>query len=696
MTATITSAAPNTILLGTNDNSTQPLVPEAEVLPTHLPKIYLYTQKGPSDPQLVSGASAVQMYGAASFDERGPFSTHATVLFNKVNAQANAVMIERVIPADAGDPSSIRISLDLLPKLVPLYERNVDGSIKLDSAGLPVTTGTTTAGYMAKWTAKEITRNQAGEDQFGLGTQGPGNQTDGATQSVSYPIADLRISSQGSWGKNVGIRMWAPTAVGTSPLDSRQIVNEKVYPFRMACVQRTSDIVTPTVIETQSAEQYVTVCFKPDTIDRNYAQELYVGDVFLRAYQNLEDQSLPPQYGPFGEFHLYDNQVKTVLDMVYAKELPFAEEGMSDFTGEDDEEYRFNLLSGVSSQNVPYHSYLLVTGASDSVRMSDISTIYGMGGSDGTMSEAAFSVQVAAKVVDYINPNSILQNTAKYPESIIYDSGFTLDAKKALCSFIGERKDTAVVLATHDVLGPPMTASQESSMAIALRTMLQLYPESEYFGTATMRGMIIGRSGKLIGSQYRKRLPLTIEIAAKAAAYMGAGNGKWKPQYSFDSAPLSEVTMFTDVNVTFTPASVRNKDWANGLNWVENFGRRSLYFPALKTVYNDDTSVLNSFFTMMACVELQKVGIRAHKRFSGTSKLTNAQIVERVNKFVVDNTVGRFDNRFVIRPEAYFTEADRARGYSWTLPIKIYANNMKTVQTLSVEAYRMADLPTTN
>ncbi len=696
MTATIVNAAPMTILQGTNDKSTRALVPEAEVLPTHLPKIYLYTQKGPTDPQLVSGAAAVQMYGEESFNERGIYATHATVLFNKVNGQGNSVMLQRVVPADAGDPASIRLSLDVLPKAIPLYERNLDGSIKLDNAGLPVPTGTTTPGFQVKWVVGPVARNNQNEDQFGLGTQGPGNQTDTATstQSIRYPVADWRVSHQGSYGKNLGLRMWAPTAVGNAPLDSRVIVNEKVYPIRMACVQRASEIVTPTVIETQSAEQFVTAALKPGVIDRNYETELYAGDVFLPAYQNLESPSLPPQYGPFGEFHLYDGQVKALLDMFYAAEVAFAEDGLSDFTGEDGEEYRFNMLSGVSSQNVPYHSFQLVTGASDSVRLSEASTIYAMGGSDGSMSEADFAQQVIPLVEAYSDPNSILQNTAKYPESIMYDSGFPLTTKYALCRFISERKDTAVVLSTHDVLGPELTASQESSLAIALRTRLQLYPESDYFGTPTMRGMIIGRSGKLIGSLYRKKLPLTIEIATKAAAYMGAGNGKWKAGYSFDMAPLSEVTMFTDVNVTFTPASVRHKDWANGLNWVENYGRRSLYFPALKTVYDNDTSVLNSFFTMMCCVELQKVGMRAHKRFSGTSSLTNAQLVERVNKFVVDNTVGRFDNRFVITPEAYFTAADLARGYSWTLPIKMYAPNMKTVMTLSVESYRIEDLAT--
>jgi hypothetical protein len=422
-----------------------------------------------------------------------------------------------------------------------------------------------------------------------------------------------------------------------------------------------------------------------------------VGDKFIQAYQDLENPVNPPQYGPFGEVHVYDDQVAQVLAMVYASEKNFIDQ-FSDITGVTDgsEDFLINLFGGVSSSGVPYHSYDLITSGSNVVRMSESSTIYAQGGSDGTMDDDLFASLVADAVVEYANVNSFLQDTAKYPESIIYDSGFPLATKYALCSFISLRKDTFVVLSTYDVNGAQLTASQESSLAVALRTRLQMYPESEYFGTSTMRGMIVGRNGKMKNTQYTKRLPLTLEIAYKAAAYMGAGNGRWKPGFAFDAAPASQVALFTDINVTFTPAPARNKDWDAGLVWVQSYDRRSFFFPALKTVYDKDTSVLNSFFTALACVELQKVGERSWRRFTGSANLTNAQLVERVNQFVVDNTIGRFDGRFTIEPETYFTAADIARGYSWSLRIKIYAPNLKTVATLSLEAHRIEELATTN
>lgn len=692
MTATIVNAAPMTVMQGAQDKSTRQLVAEAEALPQHLPKVFIYAEKGPTEPQLVVGASRSKLYGENSFDIRMPWATHATVLSNAINAQANAQMIQRVQPVDAAPPASIRLMLDVLACQVPVYARNPDGSVKLDTNGLPTETGTMVDGFKAKWVIDQVVTDDTGSNDFGSASTRAGDLTDQASESQStrYPIMDLMVPSFGAYGNNMGLRLWAPTSKSNIPLDDRLLTQEKVYPIRMACVSRATAASTAKIVETLAAEQFVNVCLKPNTIDRNVDKLVYAEDVFIPAYSNTTDLAFPPVFGPFGALKMYEENIESLLGQFYDAEVPFID-GFSDFTNEDGEQFRFNMVSGMSSHAAPYTSFQLVTGTSNSVRFSETATVYAQGGSDGTMNEALFAELVSAEMDGYADENNRLQDSAKYPESIIYDSGFPLATKYALAKFISVRKDTAVVLSTHDVNGPRLSASEESSLAIALRTRLQMYPESEFFGTGVVRGMIVGRSGRMNG-QYRKTLPLTIEIATKAAAYMGASNGKWKSGFAFDSAPNNVVSLFTDVNVTFTPATVRNKDWANGLNWVDQYDRRSLYFPALKTVYDNDTSVLTSFFTMMAVVELEKVGERCRRRFSGVSSLTNAQLIEQVNEFVVENTLGRFDGRFIIKPDAHFTAADLARGYSWTLAIQIYAPNMKTVMTLSIESYRIEDL----
>ena len=233
----IVNAAPMTIFQGTDDKSTRALVPEAEALPTHLPKVYIYAKKGPTKPQLVSGASRSIMYGEDSFDLRKKWANHATVLSNTINSQGNAQMIERVQPVDAGPPASIRLWLDLLPTQVPVYQRNSDGSYALDVDGNRIPTGSTVAGYKAKF-IRDFVKPLNGNDTFGQATQSAGDQTDGGAQSVRYPLMDVRAPYFGEDGNNFGLRMWAPTSKSSIAVSEAVIENEKVYPFRMACVYR--------------------------------------------------------------------------------------------------------------------------------------------------------------------------------------------------------------------------------------------------------------------------------------------------------------------------------------------------------------------------------------------------------------------------------------------------------------------------
>lgn len=691
----IVNGAPMTVLLGIDDQSTRQVTAVGEELPQHLPKVYIYAKKGPTTPQLVVGASRSLMFGEETFDELSKYANHQTVLSNIINAEGNAQMIQRVEPTDANPPASLRLSLDVLPMAVPEYERNTDGSFKLNAQGQKIATGATVPGFKVKWVADAVEVGTDGESTFGKGARKAGNMVDAttSTQSQRYPIKDIVAPYFGEDGNNYGIRFYAPTTQSNTSIDPTLLEDAKVmaYPFRMSCMYKATPQSTPKFVFTQYAEQYVDVCLKSGVINKRTGKQASVEDIFIQSYQDLEHPSNPPMYGPFGDVHVYQNNIEELLDLFYAAEKNLTTTG-SDFTGAVGEEYRFNLLSGTTSSGVPYHSYQIEYNEADAVRLSESTTIFARGGSDGTMDNQKFDLLVADAVKEYANPLSPLQDTATYPESIIYDSGFSLDTKYALGSFLSIRKDTAVAVGTYTVGDPMLTPSEDTSLAIALRTRFQMYPESSYFGTPVTRAIIIGRSGKLLSSQTKYRLPLTLELAKKSAKYMGAGDGNWKSGQAFDAHPGSLVTMFGELSSIFTPASVRNKDWDACLNYPLPYSRRSAFFPALKTVYSDDTSVLNSYFTMMACCTLQKIGEQAWRKYSGSSNLTNAQLSEEVVKFVNENVNGKFDGRFVIVPEVYFTEADLQRGYSWGLRIKLYAPNMKTVMTLSVQTYRLDDL----
>lgn len=687
----IVNAAPMVIDYGTQDLSTRLLPREPELIPQHLPKFYIFAQKGPITPQLVVGNERDLMFGTESFNLRGKYANHSTVFANLVNAEGNACMLQRVISEDAGPEATIIAWLDVLQTTVDLYERNTDGSIKLDTLGDPIVTGTA-AGFNVKWVVTHHASVTDLQNSFGQLTNQSGDQVDPITsaQSERYPIFEIKASSKGEYGNSTGIRFWAPTTDTVAAMPTKMMAQHKAYPYFISLIRKPDALSAPKVTETLFGEQKIMVTLKPEVIDPLTDSRLYMDDVLIDAYQNLTDLRYPKLYGDFSDLKVYQDNIDLLVDLFHTAEIPYIDQ-FSDFTSAATDKHLFNFLTGVSSQNVPYHSFVFVD-STNTVRFSEFTNVYAAGGSDGTMDHTTHARLVKNDVDRYLDPNDELQELAVNVESIIYDTGFPMATKQALCSFIAQRKDTFVILSTHDVEDRILDASEEHSIAIALRTRLQMYPESDYFGTPVMRGMIMGRSARLRNSQYTKHLPLSAEVAIKSARYMGAGNGRWKNGFHFDGAPGSVVDYMYDINITWVPAAVRNRNWDVGLNWVQSYDRRSYFFPALKTVYDNDTSVLNSYFTAMAICQLNKVAHAAWREFSGISKLTNAQLVSRVNDFVIARTQNRFDSRFVIQPDAYFTDMDLLRGFSWTLPIKIYANNMKTVMTSFVQAYRMTDL----
>jgi hypothetical protein len=686
----IINAAPMAVPLGTEDLSTRELPRVPLAIPQHLPKFFLYTRKGPAKEQLVSGAELARIYGKESFDLRGKYANHATVFANLVNAEANAIMVKRLIPDDAGPEANLILYLDVLATKVDDYDRNPDGSYKLDTNGDPIVLGQID-GYKVKWTVG-FRSTVVSMAAFGSAPQAAGSMTDPLTltQSVRYPIMEFKCSSQGEWGNDVGIRLWAPTTKNYSGLPKNIINNQLAYPFFMSVIKRPTRFSTPGIVPTLFNEQQVLSTFKPNTIDTLTNSRVYVGDSFINAYQSLNLPNYPDVYGDFGDMRVYQANIDSLLDLFTAAEIP-VREPYTNITSNPLTKYLFNFVSGVNTNGAPYHSFVFDDSA-NSIKFSNTTNVYAGAASDGTMSFGLHATLTSRELAGYLNENNALSDDAVNVESIIYDSGYPVPTKNAICNMIAVRKDTFVVLGTHVANARQLDASEEYSSAVALRTRLQMFPESDYFGTPVMRGMIIGGSGKLIDSLYNGYLPLTAEVAIKSARYMGASNGKWKNGKHFDAAPGSILEFMRDINTDFIPASIRNRNWDVSLNWVQAYDRRSFFFPALKTVYEDDTSVLNSYFTAMAICYINKVTNMAWREFSGVSHLTNAQLIERVNAFVNAKIKDKFDNRFVVVPDAFMTDMDLVRGFSWTLPVKIYSPNMKTVMTTYVQSYRIEDL----
>jgi len=233
-------------------------------------------------------------------------------------------------------------------------------------------------------------------------------------------------------------------------------------------------------------------------------------------------------------------------------------------------------------------------------------------------------------------------------------------------------------------------------VATALMSRLSMYPESTYFGTPVYRGLIQGCTGRVRNSQFKGHVSANYEVAFKSAKYMGAGNGRFKSEFKFDGYPGHIVDNLYDLSIRWVPDSIRVRNWDTGLNWISRYDRKQFYFPAFKTIYQEDTSVLTSYLTACILLTVNKTLAKCQRAFSGRSDLTMPQFTKAVNDFMSSSLEGRFDNRVIIRPRAEFTSLDQIRNYSWTVPVDVGAPGMKTVMTAYAVARRIEDMQAEN
>lgn len=694
----IKNAAPMVLDQGTRDMSTTAVSVSSLVTPQHMPKFYIFAEKGPVGPHYVDLGqdTLTNIYGDATFDVNKKYYTHQTPFLQVVAGAGNNCVVHRLTTAESTDKANIVLYLDVLPTQVPVYEKQTDGSLKLDVNGNPVTVkdsagaDITVAGYKTCWVS-DYTVSPLGEFAVATKIIRNGIQTEGGVQSSQYPMFEICVNDPGEYGNKIGVRFYSAQLADQYPFPTNFLNDTKVYPYYFQVVTL-SDTLTGKVLPVINGygSQFSRFATKKGAIDPT-------SGLVVDFSKTITDQYIASSYNGstgIGDSYTYFDNIDTVLGMFYDAEKVISDQYRDSIINTTaDNRHGFNFIGFTSSNGSPYQAVKQVT-AVGSVRLTKNTNLFMRGANDGVISNQLLDTKVAGDMDLYNSPTSEYNDIVLHPASFIYDTGFSLNTKKVLPKFISRRKDTFVVLSTYAHDNSASLLADQFSLGVALKTMMELYPESDTFGTPVMRGMVMGSSGFIINSPYAKRVPLAYELAYKAARYMGSSTGAWKNGFIFDRAPLSIITQLRDLDSTWVPSVTRNAMWAVGLNFPLNYKVKTQFFPALQTVYENDTSVLNSFFTVVAISYLNKIAHSAWREFSGTISLSNAQLEQRVNEFVSALVKDKFDGKFTVIPVAKVTEEDALRGYSWNLTIKLGAEGMKTVMATSIESYRNADLVT--
>lgn len=702
---TIPNAAPIVYERGVEDNSKRAAPIRAEAIPDHCATWYLQTPEGAPGHTFLDSSNLVGTYGRDAFNLTGPYANHQTVGALTNTGEGNSCFIHRVTD---GTYSTITLCLDILQTHIPLFERMEDGSFKRDPSGSRIPTGSTAPGIIAKWILVADGLNPRHRD-LDNGTALTGNNhklqgtlvdpNDDQNTSFIYPILDVPAATPGKIGDLSGFRFFTPRDV-----DRDEVRRTKSFLYTFQIIKRDSDFTNTSIVRNIYNSTQSTVSFRHDAANSFDNAPYFLPYKIEDTYQNLGNPNFPLINPALGEIHLYREYVDEIHEMVSKHEEYHRVTEIEGRTWQDsDEEYSkehaflMNIVSGTDEYGVPYNTFVIDENiTTNSVRLSPRNNIMLRGGKDNILDVKGYEAYVRRDMLKYADYDSEYQDHARFVDSVFWDTGFTVPTKEYLCNYIHARYDTFLVLSTFvDNKDKPrdfLSEEEELSVALNLRSYLRMHPESDYFGTGVFRAMVIGGSGFIVNSMWRRRATLAFDYIEKFSKYMGAGNGIWKTTESFSYAPGNIIKSMRDISIPWIPPSRRIDKWDVGLNLPLYFNRRNMFWPGTTTIADDPSSVLNSPMTAMAVCYLNKAAHAAWRQYTGIDDATDAQLESFLNDFISNRVFGKFDSRFVIIPRALHRTNDVKRGYSWTLPIEIYANNMKTVETTYVRVFRMEDL----
>ena len=537
------------------------------------------------------------------------------------------------------------------------------------------------------------------------------------TKSRMIPILEMRAKEYGSWYNNVGFSINSQYLQNFNSELAKKI---SLVPYTMALYTREDEKSSPEIFRSLFSENEIEMVFtNVPTKDPLTASRVDLPHIYATQWYNETSTRLA--YKPFTmeDPYIYMDNYNMLLrkmleaerglieyepklytvDNEYASSIDWYDfDGAVEDADLDNLVGLLNPFTCKTSKNVRLQATAIstdrpnLTGNQKEVDMSTDKALFLQGGTDGDLSRESFENAVIKQIAKYAEEDSEVQDMSYNVESCFWDSGFKLENKYKLLPFISLRRDVYLVLSTQEYDGKELSTAEARAIAVALNTRLKLYPESTYFGTSVARALIVIGSGKDIDEADTKVIPQTRDLLIKTARFAGAGNGKWNKAYLFDRGASAIITSLKDIKPEFIPQTVRPALWYANAIWSQRFDRSNYFFPAMQTVYDNETSVLNSYFTVMAVCTANKIGFEVWKNYTGSISLSEDEFKASTEKFAEDRMNNIFAGVINAVPECIIDDNDRLRGYSWHFKIKLEANNMKTVQVFNTETYRMGEI----
>lgn len=645
-----------------------------ENLPLHRPVWFMRAESGPVGiPVWCNDINfARKLYGRGTFDKNTIYHSKESIFAKEVFSRQGTFIV-RLASSDA-KISSLVLEAHVEEKEVPQWERDEYGNFKLDHQGDKVPEKDSGGvdqlkkpGHLITWQVRALEDN---ETLKGLTVKTLSGVGVGGGDKKVYPIMAIQGLYPGAANNNVGFKFYFdPEMVEAAMVKS---IGALTYVFQP--VQKTYQQDTVTPLRTIFGNPLIYCSLKDKSIDTRLDKDISFRAAITEQYW---DNYNKVSNLPFAA-HVYSNFVKDLSAAVGAKEKDA--NNAADETG-----WQLNLLSGTNLDNNPLYTVEIGTtaGNPNAVSLNKNYIMYLKGGDDGDISDTSIEALTRQYLMDDVYPD--FDDSARYPITHLYDTGVTLNTKKAMIEFLGRRDDVKVILSTQDCSRDRMnTKDEDDSVGASLHAACLLQPESQIMGTEVCRAEIYQQAGYLVDvtitDQY---VPFTLDALRKRTRWQSRDFIEGMPK----GLPYSEVSMFREWNWTPSKPTHKQRSWDRGLNYAQYYDMSRIHYPDMRSVYRYDTSVLSSAIFTDAVVYTKHI-VRYNWAVLSGIEVPFARLQEQATKNVTEDMIQMLNNMYGVEVEFYQTEEEAKIGYIAHGRIKLIGYAPNRVWLVDIQCYR--------
>jgi len=628
---------------------------QTEVLPLHIPLFLGYAEKGPvNTPVIGDYATLKEVFGAGTFDIYSKYFKHPNVFLRKA-CEYQQVFYCRLAP-EAVKSASLVLECNVKTGVqITQYQKDEFGGRVLNTNGEPIPLTddgdiVTEPGIQITWTVRALTGDET------ISNLTP--RVSGTT--TTYPIIAFQADSPGAWANKVGFKIW----FDASTVDKSVVEDISALLFNIGIVSQDYGIDTPTPIRDLYNEEFTEFSFKPDAIDPSTEKRLMFEDIIENDYQN----NVPFNY------HVYASNVELIGTVAQGVEP-------------DDENvaaspWLVDIMSGTNLLGYPYDHIVVLTDEDDTTIMHADVIQYMSSGADGSLTESGLESLTKTWLTGETFPD--IYDSARYPITHLWDSGYVLDTKKQMIDFMSIRDDVKIMLSTQDVSKAANTKSEDQSTGSALRSRALLHPESNIYGTQVCRCTIMQQCGKeATGMNWKGLVPATYDTMIKKCIYQGTSRLTGKPK----GLPGSAVEVLKDINWFATTDDHKQLSWDTGLNYMQHYDLTRYHYADVRTVYPYETSLLSDDIFSDILTYIKHIARKQWSVFVGRDEPAY-QLYGDIRQAVSQEIYDVFGTAVRSETNVYQTDVDRALGYQSTIEIAVYGTMPNRVWNVIVPVRR--------